>query len=98
MSLRNEGDRLKLSIPDDVIFEKVDDNLVLLSLGGGTYYKLNGAGTRVWELMNELRDLEKVETALTEEFVGDPAQIKKDVAELLKDLKAHGLVEVADGE
>jgi hypothetical protein len=88
---------LKLSIPDDVIFEKVDDNLVLLSLEGGTYYKLNRAGTRVWALMNELKDLEKVETVLIEEFNGDPAQIKKDVGELLIDLKAHGLVEVTDG-
>jgi hypothetical protein len=88
---------MKLSIPDDIIFEKVDDNLVLLSLQGGTYYKLSGAGPRIWELVGELGDREKVEAALTEEFEADPAQIKKDVAVLLNDLKIHGLIRVNDG-
>ena len=88
---------MNLSIPDDVIFERVDDSLVLLSLQGGTYYKLSGAGPRIWELLNELGNLEKVEVKLTEEFGADPAQIKKDLANLLTDLKAHGLIETKDG-
>ena len=83
---------MKLSIPDDVIFETVDDQVVLLSLNGGNYYKLNGTGTRIWHLIREHGDLGEVETAMIEEYEADPPEIRRDVRELINDLEAHGLV------
>jgi hypothetical protein len=87
---------MKLVIPKDVIFEKVDDQVVLLSLEGGRYYKLNGSGSRVWALIEEHGELQKVQDAMTQEFDADEAEIRRDVATLVADLEAHGLVQ-ADG-
>ena len=84
---------MKLSIPEGVIFETVDDQVVLLSLAGGNYYKLNGSGTRIWTLIQELGDLEKVEQAMVSEYNADATEIRRDVAALVEDLKTHGLVE-----
>jgi hypothetical protein len=84
---------VKLSIPQDVIFETVDEQVVLLSLAGGTYYKLNGSGSRIWSLIQEHGDLEKVEEAILGDYDADPDQVRRDIAALVADLKAHGLVE-----
>ena len=87
---------MKLLIAKDVIFEEVDDQVVLLSLEGGRYYKLNGSGSRVWALIQEHGELEKVQDAMAEEFKADEADVRRDVATLVADLQAHGLVEVVE--
>lgn len=84
---------MRLSIPEDVIFETVDGQVVLLSLGGGNYYKLNGSGSRIWALIQELGDLRQVEETMIAEYDADAEQIRRDVATLVDDLKAHGLLE-----
>lgn len=88
---------MRLLIRDDVIFEEVDKQVVLLSLDGGRYYKLNGSGTRIWALIREHGDLEKVQDAMVREFDADEAEIRRDVAALVADLQAHGLVDTDDG-
>lgn len=87
---------MKLTIPDGVIFEEVDEQVVLLSLEGGRYYKLNGSGSRVWALIREHGDLEKVQEAMASEYSADPNEIRRDVATLVADLETHGLV-LVDG-
>jgi coenzyme PQQ synthesis protein D (PqqD) len=83
---------VKLSIPDGVVYETVEDEVVLLSLTGGMYYKLNGSGRRIWSLIAEHGDLEKVQEAMVREFAADPDEIRRDVAALVDDLRAHDLV------
>jgi hypothetical protein len=85
---------LKLLIRKDVIFEEIDKKVVLLSLDGGRYYKLNGSGTRIWELIREHGDLAKVQDAVTAEFDADEDELRRDVATLVADLQAHGLIDV----
>jgi len=87
---------MKLLIAKDVIFEAVDDQVVLLSLDGGRYYKLNGSGSRVWALIEEHGELEKVQDAMAGEFEADEADVRRDVATLVADLQAHGLIEVVE--
>ena len=84
---------MRLSIPEGVIFETVDDQVVLLSLEGGSYYKLNGSGSRIWALIQEHGDLDKVEQVMVGEYDADPHQIRRDIAALVEDLRAHGLIE-----
>jgi hypothetical protein len=84
---------MKLLIPKNVIFEEVDNQVVLLSLNGGRYYKLNGSGTRVWTLIQEHGDLARVQDAMVTEFEDDPEEVRRDVAALVEDLRAHGLIE-----
>jgi Coenzyme PQQ synthesis protein D (PqqD) len=85
---------MKLLIPKDVIFEEVDHQVVLLSLDGGRYYKLNGSGSRVWALIQEHGDLGKVQDAMVHEFEADEDEVRRDVATLVADLEAHDLLHV----
>lgn len=84
---------MRLSIPEDVIYETVDGQVVLLSLAGGSYYKLNGSGSRIWALIREHGELTKVEEDMIDEYEADPEQIRRDIAALVADLQAHGLLQ-----
>jgi hypothetical protein len=85
---------MKLLIAKDVVFEEVDDQVVLLSLDGGRYYKLNESGSRVWALIQEHGELEKIQDEMAREYQADEAQIRRDVAKIVSDLEANGLVQI----
>ena len=83
---------MKLSVNPNVVFEQLDGQTVLLQLDGGVYYKLNATGSRVWALIQEHGDLEKVHDALASEYRVDPGTVREEVARLIEDLEGQGLV------
>ena len=72
---------------------EVQGEAVLLELRRGTYYSLNSTGAVVWELLAEPRTLAKLHAALLARFEVEAAALHVDLAELLADLRLHGLVE-----
>lgn len=85
---------MKLSISPDVAFEELGGHAVLLQLEGGVYYKLNGSGSRIWALIQEHGDLDRIQSALETEYEVDPQTAKRDVARLIQELESRGLVVV----
>lgn len=83
-----------LPVPaDDVVYSRVPDGAVLLSTEQEVYYGLNEVGARVWELLPESDDLDDLCGELHEEYPdGGAERIRRDVRELLGDLREHGLV------
>ena len=84
------------SIAPDVIFRRLDGEAVLLNLKTGNYFGLDPIGTRAWELILEHHSLERVHSALLEEYDVDPDRLAEDLLALVKDFSAKGLVHVAD--
>ena len=79
-------------IADDVIFEVLDDEAVLLNLTTGEYYSLNRTGTRAWQLIEEHGDLDRVRAAMAAEFdVGEDA-LAQDLDRLVSDLRERRLL------
>lgn len=77
-----------------VIFRRVGDGAVLLSLEDEVYYGLNAVGARVWEFLAESsRGVDELVDALQLEYREvDRDVIWADVNELLRDLTENGLV------
>lgn len=75
----------------DVVGEVLDGETVLLNLSTGTYYSLNRTGTRMWELIGELGDVELVASRLEQEYESDPATLRRDLGELVNSLVSRGL-------
>lgn len=71
----------------------VADGAVLLHTSRELYFGLNGAGTRIWELLDPAtRDLDALCTALAAYYPNaDPVVLRADVAELLDALVDGGL-------
>jgi hypothetical protein len=85
---------MKLSASPGVIFEELEGEVVLLHLQGGRYYKLNESGARIWALIQEHGDAEKVQTALTSEYEVEADVARRDVERIVEELTSRGLVVV----
>ena len=85
---------MRLNISPGVIFEELEGEAVLLRLEGGTYYKLNHSGTRIWALIQEHGETSAIEDVLISEYSLDPQVARRDVAALVEELEGQGLIAV----
>jgi hypothetical protein len=76
----------------DVVFRELDGEAVVLDLAGGTYFGLNASGTRMWQLIQEHRELEPVAVALAGEFDAPSARIESDLLTFVSHLERKGLL------
>jgi hypothetical protein len=85
-----------IRVSDDVLFEDLHGEGVLLNLKTGVYLGLDPVGTRVWQLL-EKRDLvsDILDTMLLEYDV-DRQRCTEDLLALMSDLEKHGLVTLTD--
>lgn len=79
-------------IADNVLFQEVDGEAVLLSLDEGCYYGLDELGTRIWKLIGQELNEEQVAAAIVEEYDVDPEQARRDLDAFLGDLEQSGLI------
>ncbi len=81
------------AIAEQVVFEVVDGEAVLLDLDSGTYFKLNGVGARTWQLLEAgPRSLSELAEVLVQEFEVTPEVLVGDLEVLLSELSDAGLV------
>lgn len=79
---------------DQVLFQNLDGEAVLLDLASETYFGLNEVGTRIWQLLESAATLEEVHRSLCAEFDADAARIEHDLLALVGELSKAGLVTV----
>ena len=84
-----------LSIHPDVVWRDVDGEIVLLNLATGEYFGLDGAASRIWQLLDDTGvSVMALCDALSTEFEVDRATVDIDVTALVADLVSHQLVSV----
>ena len=81
----------------DVVSCELDGETAILNARTGIYYGLDEVGACVWRLLNEPHTVTHIVAAIMSEFDIDMTQCQIDVIGLLRELVAHGLVEIADG-
>jgi Coenzyme PQQ synthesis protein D (PqqD) len=81
-------------IRQDVLWNKVEGDVVILNLGSGIYFSLSGVGSRFWELIAEGVSREDAVQRLTAEYKVDASQLESDLDALLRDLSTEGLVSI----
>ncbi len=83
-------------IPPESLFQALGDEAVVLSVATEHYYGLNETAKRIWELIVETGDLEKVIAQMLLEFDVDEATFRSDMARLLEELQQARLVRVEE--
>ena len=73
---------------------EVDGEIVGLHVEKGTCYGFNATATRVWSLIETPRTVGELRDSLLEEYEVEPAVCEAELADLLKELEADGLVEL----
>jgi len=79
---------------DDVLFQEVGEESVLLSLGRGRYFGLDPVGTRIWHLLPSCPNLASVHREVLEQYDVDPDRLRTDLLDLIHRLEGEGLVRV----
>ncbi len=67
---------------------------VILGLADSVYYGLDGAGARIWELVQQPATLASVADALSAEFDVERDIAMRDLIELARTLQQRGLLDV----
>ena len=83
---------MKLTIPQQVIFRQMGDEMVLLDLESGLYFGVDGVGQRIWETFAEGRNLEEAVAVVVAEYEVDQVQAQADVIAFVSDLVDRGLL------
>ena len=77
---------------DDVLAERVLDETVLLDPAAGTYVRLNGAGTLLWEALERPATLDALAARLAEHYELDAARARDDAARFVDSLAQRDVV------
>lgn len=83
----------KLQISEEVLYEKIGEEMVLLNLETGTYFGLNPVGSRMWELLAVTGEPETIVQTLCEEFDVAVDILERDLADLVRELNDKKLIE-----
>jgi hypothetical protein len=83
---------MPLRFRNDVATAETDYGTVLLDQRGGSYWELNHTGQLVVRTLLRGGGEAEAAAALVDEFDVEPSQASRDVAELVSQLRASGLV------
>ncbi len=84
----------RVVIPPESLFQPMDDEAVVLSIATEHYYGLNETAKRVWELLAEHGDPEKVVVQMLTEFDVVEGTLRNDVARLVEELHQAQLIRI----
>lgn len=82
----------KVTVSEEVLFQEVSGETVLLDLASESYFGLDEIGTRVWALLNEGKAVGEVVDTLLQEYEVEKQALESDIDQLLDKLLDAGLV------
>jgi hypothetical protein len=82
----------RFAVPEHVHFRHFDQEIVLLDLAGGKYFALDEVGAEVWRRLADGKSVDQIAADLVTLFDTDETTARADVASLLGELAAAGLI------
>jgi len=87
----------RLVISDRVVARAVSGATVLLNLDSGRSFMLDDVGARAWSVLVSSASIQDAYDSLLTEYQVEPDQLRTDLASLIVDLEAQGLLEIRRG-
>jgi hypothetical protein len=81
-----------LRLNPDVIAKRLDQGTVLVHISTNRIFELNETGARVWELLGQGLDADRIVRHLIDEFDVDYARATDEVKNLLMLLRSEGIL------
>jgi Coenzyme PQQ synthesis protein D (PqqD) len=76
----------------DVMAKRLDDVTVLVHISTNRIFELNETGTRVWEMLGQGLDSDRIVRHLIDDFAVEDTQAADEVKDLLARLQSEGLL------
>jgi hypothetical protein len=67
----------------DVLWQRLDDEIVLLHLQNDRVFSLNTTGARLWEMLVAGMDLDSIRAQMAEEFEVSASELEAEIDRLL---------------
>jgi len=81
-----------IEVSSEVLTQEVDGETVILDLKSESYFGLDKIGTRIWQLLQEQKDLETITATMLNEYDVKEKQLEDDIQNLLTQLNKAGIV------
>ena len=88
-------DAQRIALAENTMWRNLDGEAVLLQLDAGTYFGLNEVGTEAQTLIEPGTTFGELRATLLQRFEVDETTLRTDLSELLNDMAARGLIELA---
>ena len=85
----------RVEVNEDVLFQELQGEAVLLNLKSGIYFGLDAIGTRIWQLFSKHEALSAVAQAIVEEYEVTLDSCEADLLTLVSELERQGLVKLS---
>jgi DNA-binding MarR family transcriptional regulator len=82
----------QLRIADNVLFQPIADEAVILNVNAERYYGLDDVATRAWQLLMEYGETEAVIRQMMAEYEVDEATLRQDITALVASMEQRGLI------
>src|SRR5262245_58236805 len=79
--------RQSLKVNPDVLFQRLENDAVLLHMKTDRFFNLNRTGARFWELLNEGHDLVSIQERMLREFDVEPPILEKEINDMIASLE-----------
>ena len=83
-----------VKISNNVLFQQINNECVLLDMDSEQYYGLDDIGARMWQILSENSETEKALTQLLTEYDIDEKTLRQDLLNLIRELGNVKLISV----
>jgi hypothetical protein len=80
--------------PEDVMFEMVGEEAVVLKLETQLFMGLDAVGARMWNLVTSANSIQQAYDQMLDEYEVEANQLRRDLQEFLVELERKGLIEI----
>jgi len=81
-----------IEISSEVLTQELDGETVILDLKSESYFGLDEVGTRIWQLLQEQKDLQTITANMLDEYDVEEKQLEEDIQTLISQLDKAGLI------
>ncbi|WP_420631710.1 PqqD family protein [Candidatus Leptofilum sp.] len=77
---------------ENVTFEVVADEAILIDINTGTYFSLNEVGTEFWEMLDGVQTIEQHATIIAAKYEVETSIVVDDLLELANEMAKDDLI------
>jgi len=83
-----------ISRHNDIVFNMLDDEIVMMSIKNAEYYGLDSIGSRIWEIIEKPVSFKQLLNILVTEYDVNEEQCKTDVTVFLIALEKKNIIKI----
>ena len=83
---------LTIKFSSEILTQEVGGETVILDLKTESYFGLDEIGTRIWQLLQEQKDIQTITATMLNEYDVKEEQLEKDIQNLLTKLNKAGII------